>query len=172
LNNSLSTINFHKHDVSFILKEKLLLKTFLTSILSQEKVLFKSISYIFCNDEFLLKLNQQYLNHDTLTDILTFTLSNSTVPLVSEIYISIERVEENAANLIARKRGRFASRTKIAAVCCVKKMRIRLANVDKFGLYGTKINQFELIWKEIQIQGHHCPGFFILLKIGLITWKQ
>ena len=99
MNNSLSTINFHKHDVSFILKEKLLLKTFLTSILSQEKVLFKSISYIFCNDEFLLKLNQQYLNHDTLTDILTFTLSNSTVPLVSEIYISIERVKENAANL-------------------------------------------------------------------------
>jgi rRNA maturation RNase YbeY len=95
----LSTINFHKHNVSFILEEKLLLKTWITSILTQEKVSFKSISYIFCNDEFLLKLNQQYLNHDTLTDILTFTLSNSKMPLVSEIYISIERVKENAGNL-------------------------------------------------------------------------
>jgi rRNA maturation RNase YbeY len=95
----LSTINFHKHNVSFILEEKLLLKTLIASILTQEKVSFKSISYIFCNDEFLLKLNQQYLNHDTLTDILTFTLSNSKMPLVSEIYISIERVKENAGNL-------------------------------------------------------------------------
>jgi rRNA maturation RNase YbeY len=95
----LSTINFHKHNVSFILEEKLLLKTLIASILTQEKVSFKSISYIFCNDEFLLKLNQQYLNHDTLTDILTFTLSNSKMPLVSEIYISIERVKENAGSL-------------------------------------------------------------------------
>ena len=95
----MSTINFHKHNVSFILEEKLLLKTLIASILTQEKVSFKSISYIFCNDEFLLKLNQQYLNHDTLTDILTFTLSNSKMPLVSEIYISIERVEENAGSL-------------------------------------------------------------------------
>lgn len=47
----------------------------------------------------MLKLNQQYLNHDTLTDILTFTLSNSKMPLVSEIYISIERVKENAGSL-------------------------------------------------------------------------
>ena len=47
----------------------------------------------------MLKLNQQYLNHDTLTDILTFTLSNSTAPLVSEIYISIERFNENADHL-------------------------------------------------------------------------
>lgn len=61
--------------------------------------MFKSISYIFCNDEFLLKLNQQYLNHNTLTDILTFTLSNSGLPLVSEIYISLDRVNENAGNL-------------------------------------------------------------------------
>ena len=95
----MSTVTFHKHDVSFILSEKLLLKTFFASILIQEKVIFKSISYIFCTDEFLLKLNQQYLNHDTLTDILTFTLSNTPRPLVAEIYISIERVRENAQNL-------------------------------------------------------------------------
>ncbi|MEO5907578.1 MAG: rRNA maturation RNase YbeY [Ginsengibacter sp.] len=95
----MSTITFTKHNVSFVLQEKLLLKSFLTSILTQEKIHFKSISYIFCTDEFLLKLNQQYLNHDTLTDILTFELSNTPRPLIAEIYISIERIKENALNL-------------------------------------------------------------------------
>lgn len=95
----LNTITFHKHNVSFILREKLLLRTFLTTILIQEKVIFKSISYIFCTDEFLLKLNQQYLNHDTLTDILTFTLSNTSLPVVAEIYISVERVRENSQDV-------------------------------------------------------------------------
>ncbi len=68
-------------------------------VFAEEDIRFKSISYIFCSDEFLLKLNQQYLNHDTLTDILTFTLSESSLDIVSEIYISIERVEENALKL-------------------------------------------------------------------------
>ena len=75
------------------------LKKFLISIFHNEGIRFKKISYIFCNDSFLLSLNQQFLNHDTLTDILTFTLSEDTKPIVSEIYISIERVKENARSL-------------------------------------------------------------------------
>lgn len=47
----------------------------------------------------MLALNQQYLNHDTLTDVLTFTLSDTGSPVIAEIYISIERVHENAALL-------------------------------------------------------------------------
>ncbi len=58
---------------------------------------FKEIVYIFSTDESLLKLNQQFLNHDTLTDILTFTLSDDGSPIFSEIYISIDRVKENAS---------------------------------------------------------------------------
>lgn len=92
-------ITFHKHDVSFNLNDKLLLKTFLSSVFARENIQFKSVSYILCTDEYLLKLNQQYLNHDTLTDILTFALSNTNLPIVAEIYISIERVKENAASL-------------------------------------------------------------------------
>jgi probable rRNA maturation factor len=95
----LGTITFHNHNVSFTLKDKLLLKTFLASVFAQEGEDFKSVSYIFCTDEFLLKLNQQYLNHNTLTDILTFTLSETSLPIISEIYISIERVKENAEKL-------------------------------------------------------------------------
>jgi len=92
----LGTITFNNHNTSLVLKDKLLLKTFLGSIFAQEGEDFKSVSYVFCTDEFLLKLNQQYLNHNTLTDILTFTLSETSLPIISEIYISIERVKENS----------------------------------------------------------------------------
>ena len=95
----MGTITFNNHGISFKLKNKLLLKSFLLTIFVQEEKFLKSLSYIFCDDQFLLKLNQQYLNHDTLTDILTFTLSNSSLPIVAEIYISIDRVKENADEL-------------------------------------------------------------------------
>ena len=92
----MGTISFNNQDVSFLLKDKLLLKTFLASIFAREGHDFKSVSYIFCSDSFLLALNKKFLNHDTYTDILTFTLSETSLPTISEIYISIERVEENA----------------------------------------------------------------------------
>lgn len=95
----MGTITFNNHGLKFLLKDKLLIKSLIARIFAEEKVHFNSVSYVFCNDDFLLKLNQQYLNHDTFTDILTFTLSNSSLPIVSEIYISIERVKDNAHDL-------------------------------------------------------------------------
>lgn len=95
----MGTISFNNHGILSNLKDKLLLKTFLASIFAKEKTEFKSVSYIFCTDDYLLKLNQKYLSHDTLTDILTFTLSGTSLPIVSEIYISVERVKENATEL-------------------------------------------------------------------------
>ncbi len=95
----MGTISFNNHSTSVSLKDKLLLKTILSSIFAEEGYDFKSVSYIFCTDEYLLKLNQQYLKHDTFTDILTFTLSGVSLPIVSEIYISLERVKENAQHL-------------------------------------------------------------------------
>lgn len=60
-----------------------------------EKKEVESIDYVFCDDAFLFKLNQQFLKHSTLTDIITF--DNSTKRnIAAEIYISTERVEENA----------------------------------------------------------------------------
>ena len=95
----MGTITFNTHNIKFNLRDKLYLKTFLSRVFAEEAVAFKSVSYIFCSDEFLLKLNKEYLNHDTYTDIITFTLSNSPLDIVSEIYISIERVKENAERL-------------------------------------------------------------------------
>lgn len=95
----MGSIVFNYHNITPPLKNKLLVKSAIARIFTEERVPFKSLAYIFCTDEFLLKLNQEYLNHDTLTDILTFSLEGSSLPVVAEIYISVERVEENAAQL-------------------------------------------------------------------------
>lgn len=91
-------VKFNYHQTGFRLKEILYHKAFLSSVMAQEVVPFYSINYIFCNDEYILELNRQYLDHDTYTDILTFTLSLPDEPIASEIYISIDRVKENAAH--------------------------------------------------------------------------
>lgn len=95
----MGTVTFNNYNVKLKLKNKLLIKSFIARIFAEEEVAFRSVSYIFCTDEFLLKLNQEYLKHNTLTDILTFSLSNTSLPIVSEIYISIERVSANAKQL-------------------------------------------------------------------------
>ena len=63
-------------------------------ILSKEKKV-GNIHYIFCGDEYLLEINKKYLQHDTYTDIITFDYSENEV-LSGDIFISIERVRENA----------------------------------------------------------------------------
>ena len=95
----MKVIKFNNNGISPEIKNKQELKRFLISIFENEKVEFENISYIFCKDSFLLKLNQEYLNHDTYTDIITFTLSGKSTPIISEIYISVERVRENSASL-------------------------------------------------------------------------
>jgi rRNA maturation RNase YbeY len=75
------------------------LKKFLFWIFKNEKHTVEMINYIFCSDTDLLKLNQQFLKHNTLTDILTFRLSSNGLPILSDIYISIERITNNSHEL-------------------------------------------------------------------------
>ncbi|HEY5406540.1 MAG TPA: rRNA maturation RNase YbeY [Ginsengibacter sp.] len=93
------TIKFNNNGISPGIKDKKELKTFLTSIFDRENVDFQSVSYIFCRDGFLLNLNKKFLNHNTYTDIITFSLSATETPISAEIYISAERVQENSASL-------------------------------------------------------------------------
>lgn len=95
----MAKITFTIHSIKAFSFDKLLLKSFLPLIFLEEEVNFMEVSYIFCSDEYLLSLNKEFLDHDTLTDILTFTMSDSPLPIVSEIYISIDRVKENASDL-------------------------------------------------------------------------
>ena len=70
-------------------------KRWVKSVAKSEGKEAGNINYIFCDDEYLHKINVEYLQHDTLTDIITFDYTEETV-LHSDIYISVERVKENA----------------------------------------------------------------------------
>lgn len=88
---------FYEQDVPSGLKNKRKLSAFLDRLVHAHLDVKKAnLNYIFCNDEYLLQMNQQYLDHDTLTDIITFDLTDSPDALVGEIYISVDRVKENA----------------------------------------------------------------------------
>lgn len=73
------------------------LKGFLVQLCKMEQKTIDDINFVFCTDEYLLGLNQKYLDHNTLTDIISFDYTPRGGALNGEIYISIERVKENAA---------------------------------------------------------------------------
>jgi probable rRNA maturation factor len=81
------------------LKQRLQLKRFLLTIFKKEKHPLSSLTYIFCSDDELLEINLQFLKHDYYTDIITFNLAAKHAPIEGEIYISIDRVKENALQL-------------------------------------------------------------------------
>lgn len=73
------------------------MKRLIQSLFQKERTVVESIQFIFMSDDDLLAINQQFLKHDYYTDIITFDLSPSkNAPKQAEIYISIDRVEENA----------------------------------------------------------------------------
>jgi probable rRNA maturation factor len=75
------------------------LKAYIISRFKKEGKPLESLDIIFCDDDCLLRLNRQFLKHDYYTDILSFPISGPGQPLVAEIYISIDRVRDNAKNL-------------------------------------------------------------------------
>jgi len=92
------TILFHNADTSYILKNKRIISSWITDTIKEEEKQLEEISYIFCTDDYLLKINQEHLDHDTYTDIITFDYTEDGI-ISSEIYISVDRVRENAKNL-------------------------------------------------------------------------
>lgn len=89
-------VSFTFDQVHFPLKNRRNLKAFISDLFRREGFFLQKLDYIFCTDDFLLKINRQYLQHDTFTDIITFNLSDNPAQLVAEIYISADRVKENA----------------------------------------------------------------------------
>ena len=92
-------IQFCSEDITFSLKEKLKHKAWLNEVAKQEGKKILELTYVFCSDEYLLQINQEYLNHDTLTDIVTFDNSEDPKKIEGDIFISIERVKENGDKL-------------------------------------------------------------------------
>ena len=92
------SIQFFTHEIKFTLKNKTKLKAWIEAAFKQQKKNLTGITYVFCSDEYLLEINQGFLQHDFYTDIITFDYSSKT-EIESEIYISIDRVKENAKEL-------------------------------------------------------------------------
>ena len=87
-------IDFH-YETDFSSIDSKLYSNWLTGILISENFELGTLEYIFCDDAYLLKINQDYLNHDTFTDIITFDYTEGSI-VGGDIFISVERVKENA----------------------------------------------------------------------------
>ena len=92
-------IRFNSLTSTFQFADAIESKKWLTAVVEQEGKKAGDIQYIFCTDPYLLEVNQTYLDHDTLTDIITFPNSENELVVSGEIYISIDRVIENADKL-------------------------------------------------------------------------
>jgi len=85
--------------VTYRLKQKTILCNWIYKTIQAEKKQLIQLNYIFCSDDFLLKLNQKHLNHNYFTDILTFDNSDTKKEIEGDIFISIDRVRDNAKTL-------------------------------------------------------------------------
>jgi len=98
-------IAFFEEDINFKLKNKTLIRLWIIDTILAEGYKLSELSYIFCSDNYLLKINQQYLDHDTYTDIVTFDNSEHDNIVLGDIFISIDRIRENATKFNVSKNG-------------------------------------------------------------------
>lgn len=97
-------IHFFAEDVPFTLKQKLLVRHWISQTIRSEGYRLGELSFIFASDDYILNINKEYLKHDTYTDIITFDNSEDEKLIVGDIFISIERVRENAKKFNADER--------------------------------------------------------------------
>lgn len=93
---SKSKVYFFFENVSITLRHRGELKKSIERLLKRKGKNLSSLNYIFCSDNRLREINRQFLNHDYFTDIITFDLSETKDELVAEVYISVDRVRDNA----------------------------------------------------------------------------
>lgn len=92
-------VSFHSADRQLSLRNKTAVKAFIALIFRKEAQSLAAINYIFCSDPYLLQINRDFLQHDYYTDIITFGLSAPNTPIEAEVYISLDRVKDNAKTL-------------------------------------------------------------------------
>jgi probable rRNA maturation factor len=92
-------IGFHNQDISFKLPNPRKTTLWIKSAIKNEGFGLNQVNYIFCSDEYLREMNIEYLNHKTYTDIITFDNSDEKGQIEGDIFISIDRVRENAIKL-------------------------------------------------------------------------
>ncbi len=92
-------IHFYFHDRNYNIRDRRRIKQTVEYLFVQEGKILEKLDYVFCSDKYLLEMNRSFLKHDYFTDIITFDLSETESRVVGEIYISLDRVIENARGL-------------------------------------------------------------------------
>ena len=92
-------ISFFFENTQVALAERRRLKAFIQKIFQSHGKTLGSLAYVFCTDEYLLEVNRKFLDHDYYTDIITFDLSEKRKVIDGEIYVSVDRVKDNASQL-------------------------------------------------------------------------
>ena len=90
------TIFFNNADRATSLGFRTKLKSFINKQCLKEGIQIETLHYVFCSDDFVLDINKRFLNHNFYTDIISFDLSEQKGSLIGDVYISIDRVKENA----------------------------------------------------------------------------
>ena len=96
-------VRFSYADRSLPLKDKKLARQFIASIFLSEGKKLDKLNYVFCSDDYLIDINQRFIKHDYYTDIISFDLSDRNGLVTGEIYVSVDRVFENARELKAKE---------------------------------------------------------------------
>lgn len=91
----MSEIGFHFENIQPLAINKQTIVNAINKLINSELKSVGDINIIFCNDDYLLKINEQYLNHDYYTDIITFDYVENSL-ISGDLFISVERVKENA----------------------------------------------------------------------------
>lgn len=94
----MARINFFTEDTTYTLKHKTIIKKWIEATVNEEGYKLQELNFILCSDEYLLRINQDFLQHDDYTDVITFDNSEELKTIVGDIFISIDRIKENAAN--------------------------------------------------------------------------
>lgn len=88
-------INYQSQDIKFVLKEKRKVSKWINDVIKSHQKKLGNVSYIFCSNQYILELNQQYLNHNYFTDIITFDYCHDNI-VEGDIFISIDTVLDNS----------------------------------------------------------------------------
>lgn len=92
----MAKINFFTEDIKFNLKAKLAVKQWIKNTITAENYSLEELNFIFCSDEYLLRINQEFLQHDYYTDVITFDNSEVENNILGDIFISVDRIVDNA----------------------------------------------------------------------------
>ncbi len=93
---SKSKVYFLFDQVSITLGNRTKLKTLIVRLFKKEGMSLVKLNYVFCSDKTLMEINRKFLQHDFYTDIITFDLSETSGQVMGEIYVSVDRIKDNA----------------------------------------------------------------------------